>query len=229
MSKNQVVIYTDGACEGNPGPGGIGAVIFESGTRREISQGFRLTTNNRMEILAVVAGLEDLEGPSQVRVFSDSKYVVDAMTQGWVRNWETSDWVRKGGKRVPNADLWKRLLPLVDRHDVSFEWVKGHAGDTNNERADRLSYAAIERPDLLEDEGYLKQLELEEMLPSKITKEGQPCRKCGRPVVKKIPKRKPKPDQAYYYEYYLQCPECQTIYMVDAAKRSIQQKSLFED
>ena len=229
MAKNQVEIYTDGACEGNPGPGGIGAVIFDTGNRRELSQGYRLTTNNRMEILAVIAGLEALQELSKVRIYSDSKYVVDAMTQGWVENWKASDWVRKGGRRVPNADLWKRLLPLVERHAVSFEWVKGHAGDTNNERADRLSYRAIENSDLLEDEGYLRQLELEQLSPSKITEEGQPCRKCGTPVVKKIPKRKPKPGQAYYYEYYLQCPECQTIYMVDEAKRSIEQKTLFDD
>jgi ribonuclease HI len=229
MSKTQVVIYTDGACEPNPGPGGIGAVIFEKGERRELSQGYRLTTNNRMEILAVVTGLEDLEDPSEVRVFSDSKYVVDAMTKGWARNWEASDWVRKGGKRVPNADLWQRLLPLVEKHKISFEWVKGHAGDTYNERADRLSYAAIESSNLLEDEGYLRQMELEELSPSKITEAGQPCRKCGTPVVRKVPKRKPKPDQAYYYEYYLQCPECGTTYIVDAAKRSIDQKSLFDE
>jgi len=229
MPKNQVVLYTDGACEGNPGPGGIGVVLFDKGSRREISQGYRLTTNNRMEILAVITGLEDLEGPSEVRVFSDSKYVVDAINQGWVQNWNASDWVRKGGKRVPNSDLWKRLLPQIERHAVSFTWVKGHAGDTHNERADRLSYAAIESSELLEDEGYLAQLELEELSPSKITEVGQPCRKCGTPVVKKIPKRKPKPDQAYYYEYYLQCPECETIYMVESAKRSIEQKSLFED
>lgn len=229
MPKDQVVIYTDGACEPNPGTGGIGAVIFEKGTRRELSQGYRLTTNNRMEILAVIAGLEALEDPSEVRIFSDSKYVVEAMNQGWVGNWKATDWVRKGGRRVPNADLWKRLLPLVEKHAVSFEWVKGHAGDANNERADRLSYAAIESLDLLEDEGYLRQLELEELSPSKITEVGQPCRKCGTPVVKKVPKRKPKPDQAYYFEYYLQCPECQTMYMVDAAKRSIEQKTLFDD
>jgi len=121
MPKNQLVIYTDGACEGNPGPGGIGAVIFYRGTRREISQGYRLTTNNRMEILAVIAGLEALEEPSEVRIFSDSKYIVDAMTQGWVENWKASDWVRKGARRVPNADLWKRLLPLIEKHAVSFE------------------------------------------------------------------------------------------------------------
>lgn len=229
MAEKHVVIYTDGACEGNPGPGGVGVVLIWDGTRRELSQGYHLTTNNRMEILAVIIGLEALEESRKVTIYSDSKYVVDAMTQGWVENWRSSDWVRKGGKRVPNADLWKRLLALIQQHEVRFEWVKGHAGDPNNERADRLSYAAMESVNLLDDEGYLRQLELERLSPSKITEEGQPCRKCGTPVMRKVPKRKRKPGQAYYYEYYLQCPECQAIYMVEEAKRIIDQKSLFDD
>ncbi len=228
MSKEHVVIYTDGACEGNPGPGGIGVVMEYKGTSKEYSQGYRLTTNNRMEILAVIVGLEIIKEPSQVTIYSDSKYVVDAVTQGWVENWASMDWVRKGGKRVPNADLWRKLLLLVGKHDMTFTWVKGHAGDPGNERADQLSYAAIEGLNLLEDEGYLQQLELEKLSPSKITEEGQPCRKCGTPVVKKIPKRKRRPGQAYYYEYYLQCPQCQAMYMVEEAKRSIDQKSLFD-
>jgi ribonuclease HI len=228
MVRNSTVIYTDGACEGNPGPGGIGVVMEYRGVRKEFSQGYHLTTNNRMEILAVIKGLEAIKAPSQVIIYSDSKYVVDAVTQGWVKNWASMDWVRKGGKRVPNADLWKRLLPLIGKHEVTLKWVKGHAGDPGNEKADQLSYAAIEGKHLLEDEGYLQQLELEKSRPSKITREGQPCRKCGTPVVKRIPKRKQKPGQTYYYEYYLQCPQCQAIYLVDDAKRSIDQKSLFD-
>jgi ribonuclease HI len=228
MAKDRVVIYTDGACDGNPGPGGIGVVMESGGTRKEYSQGYHLTTNNRMEILAVIQGLESIKKPSQVTIYSDSKYVVDAMTRGWVQNWASMGWVRKSGKRVPNADLWKRLLPLVGRHELTFKWVKGHAGDPGNERADELSYAAIEGSNLLEDDGYLRQLGLEKLSPSKITQEGQPCRKCGTPVVKKVPKRKQKPGQTYYYEYYLHCPQCQTNYMVDEAKRPIDQKSLFD-
>ena len=229
MAEKHVVIYTDGACEGNPGPGGIGVVLICGSTRTELSQGYRLTTNNRMEILAVIVGLEALEDSRKVTIYSDSKYVVDAMTQGWVENWRSSDWVRKGGKRVPNADLWKRLLAVGEQHEVKYRWVKGHAGDPNNERADSLSYAAIESADLSDDEGYLRQLELERLSPSKITEEGQPCRKCGTPVIKQVLKRKRKSGQAYYYEYYLQCPKCQTVYMVEEAKRIIDQKTLFDD
>ncbi len=228
MIKQQAVIYTDGACDGNPGRGGYGVVLFEGGSRREFSRGFRLTTNNRMELLAAVVGLEALDEPSIVTLYSDSKYLVNAMNQGWASEWRDAGWVRKAGKRVPNADLWVRLLALTKEHEVTFEWVKGHSGIRNNERADLLSYAAIEEDDLLEDEGYLDRLELEKEEPSSITEEGQPCRKCGTPVVKKTPKSTRKPDQVYYYEYYLYCPGCETRYMVEEAKRYFNQGKLFE-
>lgn len=223
-----VKIYTDGACDGNPGPGGYGAILFLEGERQEISQGYRLTTNNRMEIKAVIEALKMVETPSEVTVYTDSKYIADSFNQGWLENWAQSDWVRKGGKRVPNADLWRELLDLTRYHEVDFEWVRGHAGHPDNERADALSYQAIEGDKLLEDEGYLEQLALEQRAPSKITKAGQPCRKCGTPVIRKVPKGKRRPGQAYYYEYYLYCPECQTTYMVEAAKRPIDQGKLFD-
>jgi ribonuclease HI len=227
MTINRVMIFTDGACDGNPGRGGYGVVILEGESRRELSRGFRLTTNNRMELLAAVVGLEALHEPSIVTLYSDSRYLVDAINQGWVSGWKDAGWVRKGGKRVPNADLWTKLLALTGVHKVTFEWVKGHSGIRDNERADTLSYAAIEDDDLLDDEGYLDRLELEKVAPSIITEEGQPCRKCGTPVIKKTPKSKRKPDQAYFYEYYLFCPGCETRYMVEDAKRDINQGLLF--
>ena len=227
MTEKHVRIYTDGACEGNPGPGGIGFVILSEGSQAEFSQGYRHTTNNRMEIMAAIAGLESLKGKCAATVYSDSKYLVDAVMQGWAYSWRENGFIRKGGVRVPNADLWERLLPLIEEHDVHFSWVKGHAGDAHNERADHLSYAAIDGKDLLEDEGYLKQLELEKLAPSKITEEGQPCRKCGTAVVKKKPRGKPKPGQSSYYEFYLFCPECETRYFVEKAKRKVNQGNLF--
>ena len=227
MTKEHVMIYTDGACDGNPGRGGYGVVLLERGSGRELSRGFRLTTNNRMELLAAIVGLEALEEPSIVTLYSDSKYLINAMNQGWAIEWKDVGWVRKDGKRVPNADLWAKLLTLIEQHEVTFEWVKGHSGIRDNERADRLSYAAIENEDLSEDEGYIERLEVEKEAPSKITEEGQPCRKCGTPVVKKTPKSKRKPHQAYYYEYYLYCPGCETRYMVEQAKRYFNQGSLF--
>ncbi len=221
MTKKHIIIYTDGACEGNPGPGGYGAILIFDGVRKELSQGYRLTTNNRMEMMAAIAALEALVEPCQVTLYSDSRYLVEAMSQGKASKWQEAGWVRDRGRRVPNEDLWERLLALCKRHEVAFEWVRGHAGDRNNERADYLSYSAIsqERPE--EDEGYLQARESESGAPTKITEAGQPCRKCSTPVVKRIPKRKRKPDQQYYYEYYLYCPGCKTMYMVEEAKRYI--------
>lgn len=227
MTRKRVRIYTDGACEGNPGPGGIGVVLLSDGSTEKYSQGYRLTTNNRMELMAAIAGLERTPEGSQVTVYSDSKYLVDAITKGWAEGWRARGYVRKGNRRVPNADLWERLLALIEKGKVDFEWVKGHAGDRYNEEADRLSYAAIGAPDALEDEGYRQALALEESAPTRITQEGQPCRKCGTPVVRKAPKGKRKPGQSFYYAYYLYCPSCEARYYVEAARREIEQGNLF--
>ena len=227
MTDKHVHIYTDGACEGNPGPGGIGFVILSEGTEELFSQGYRHTTNNRMELMAAIAGLEILKEKYTATIYSDSKYLVDAVAHGWAAAWRADGYIRKGGVRVPNADLWERLLLLIEEHEVVFSWVKGHSGDPYNEKADQLSYAAIDGENHLEDAGYIEQLELEKLAPSKITLEGQPCRKCGAPVVKKKPDAKPKPGQSSYYEYYLFCPECETRYFVEKAKREINQGNLF--
>ncbi len=223
----KLVIYTDGACEPNPGPGGYGVVLLDGGKKKELSQGYLLTTNNRMELMAAIAALETLNNPPSVTLYSDSNYLVDAMTHGRARSWKDSGWVRKGGKRVPNSDLWERLLNLDDKYDVTYIWVKGHSGDRFNERADAISYKAIESQNKLEDAGYMKQLEEERKKPTKISEEGQPCRKCSTPVVKRIPRRKINKSQSYYFEYYLFCPKCKTMYIVENAKRYFKQDSLF--
>lgn len=153
-SRKQVTIYTDGGCEGNPGPGGYGVVLLYGGARKELSGGFRLTTNNRMEIFAAIAGLEALKQSCQVRLLSDSEYLVKAMALGWTRRWKANGWMRNKKDRALNPDLWERLLEQTAIHDVEFVWVKGHAGDPNNERCDRLSNEAMRRRDLPADEGY---------------------------------------------------------------------------
>lgn len=219
LDQKKVTAYTDGACEPNPGPGGVGVVLLYKGSRREISRGYRLTTNNRMEIQAAILALESLPEPCAVALTSDSKYLVESVNQGAVSRWAQSGWKRTNGKRVPNNDLWERLLELCQAHQVRFHWVAGHSGEAGNERADALSYAALKSCDLPDDEGYIRALELENTAPSKITQEGQPCRKCSTPLVKRVPKRSHKPGQQYYFEYYLFCPRCHTVYMVEQAKR----------
>lgn len=145
-----VTIYTDGGASGNPGPGGYGALLMSGSHRKELSAGFRLTTNNRMELLAVIVALEALKRPGMdVEVYSDSKYVVDAVEKGWLLNWE-----KKNYKDKKNPDLWKRFLLIYRKHRVRFHWVKGHAGNPNNERVDHLAVQAYQTGELGVDAGY---------------------------------------------------------------------------
>ena len=150
-----VDLYTDGACSGNPGPGGYGLVLKYNGHEKESSCGYRLTTNNRMEILAVIRGLSMLKETCNVNIYSDSKYVIDAITQGWVYKWEANCWMRNKKDKAVNVDLWEQLLVLLDEHNVEFHWVKGHAGHPENERCDKLAVSAYLSEDLIEDEGYI--------------------------------------------------------------------------
>ena len=154
----RILIYTDGSSLGNPGPGGYGVVIPSTGSwlekDRELSGGFRKTTNNRMELLACIVGLEQLKGPSAVDLYSDSRYVVDGITKGWARRWQANAWRKSNGEKALNIDLWKRLLALCDQHEVRFIWVKGHAGNPGNERCDQLATQAAARPNLPADRGY---------------------------------------------------------------------------
>ena len=150
-----VDLYTDGACSGNPGPGGYGFILSYRGHEKEGSCGFRLTTNNRMEIMAVIEGLSTLKETCNVNLYSDSKYVIDAIAQGWVYKWEANNWMRNKKDKAVNVDLWEQLLVLLDEHNVELHWVKGHAGNPKNERCDRLAVAAYLGDDLLDDEGYI--------------------------------------------------------------------------
>jgi ribonuclease HI len=153
-SLPEVVIYTDGACLGNPGRGGYAAILMFGDHRRELSQGFRLTTNNRMELMGPIAGLEALTERCHVHLFSDSEYVVNGITKGWAKNWRKRNWVLSTGKPTVNVDLWSRLLDLCEQHEVELSWVRGHAGDEGNERADQLAVAAANSAELAVDEGY---------------------------------------------------------------------------
>ncbi len=152
----EVEIYTDGACSGNPGPGGFGVVLKFNGKRKEISQGYKRTTNNRMELMAVISGLNSLKTKCKVAVYSDSKYIVDAINKGWLYNWKKKNWVRSNKEKVLNPDLWEQLYDLLKKHEITFEWVKGHANNEENERCDVLAVTASKSGNLLIDYYCLK-------------------------------------------------------------------------
>jgi len=150
----EVKIYTDGACIGNPGPGGYGVVLIYGNHRKEFSGGFRKTTNNRMELFAAIAGLKKLKERCKVELFSDSKYLVDAINKGWVDRWRANGWHRKGSQMASNIDLWIALSELYEFHEVEFIWVKGHADNIENNRCDELANSAADKPALPIDSGY---------------------------------------------------------------------------
>ena len=140
-----VTIYTDGACSGNPGPGGWGAILQYGAATRELSGSEPSTTNNRMELLGVITALEMLKEPCSVDLYSDSRYVVDGITKGWAKGWRARGWVKSDQKPAKNPELWGRLLDLLDRHEVRFHWVKGHADNPYNNRCDELAVAEYQK------------------------------------------------------------------------------------
>ena len=150
----QVTIYTDGGALGNPGPGGYGVVMLSNQHRKELSGGYRLTTNNRMELTAVIRALESLNVRCAVTLYTDSRYVADAIEKGWAKKWRANGWMRTTKDKALNPDLWERLLELLEKHDVRVVWVRGHAGNPENERCDQLSVAAAHQSNLPPDEVY---------------------------------------------------------------------------
>lgn len=152
--QDLIRIYTDGACKGNPGPGGYGVVLISGGCKRELSGGFRKTTNNRMELLACIEGLRSLRRPSSVVLTSDSKYVVNAMVKGWAKKWRSIGWKLSPSKPAKNPDLWAQLLDLCSEHKVEFKWVKGHNEHPENERCDELAVAASQGEELPADTAF---------------------------------------------------------------------------
>jgi ribonuclease HI len=240
----EIDLYSDGGAEPNPGRGGFGVIMSYKGFKKEFSQGFRLTTNNRMELMGVIHGLERLKTKSIVNIYSDSRYVVDGITKGWAEKWKSKNWYRNKTEKAMNYDLWERLLVLIsNQQEVRFNWLRGHFGHPENERCDELAILALNSENLFEDTGYEENLFNEtgyelniaitnpfekgnfqnQKLNVKIRREGESCRKCGSGVILRPTKKKDlKPDQTYFFEYYLLCPNCKTIYMVEEAKRFVQ-------
>ena len=160
IAEGKMLIHTDGGANPNPGPGGYGVVLRYKDQRKELSGGFRLTTNNRMELLACIKGLDSLTEKSDVILFSDSQYVVNAIEKGWAKKWQANDWKAKDGSMRTNHDLWTILLSLCEKHDVEFKWVKGHAANMDNERCDQLASQMARRRNLPIDEGYESEIEI---------------------------------------------------------------------
>lgn len=152
----KIEIYTDGACSGNPGVGGYGIVFLYNTHRKEFSKGYKLTTNNRMETMAVIKSLKILKEPCNVTLYTDSSYVVNSINKGWVYNWKKNNWINSSKKPTPNVDLWEELLPLLEIHKVEFVWVKGHADNEENNRCDLLARQAMKNDTLLDDVNYKK-------------------------------------------------------------------------
>ena len=230
----EINLYSDGGAEPNPGKGGFGVIMSYKDRKREFNQGYKLTTNNRMELMGVIYGLERLKTKSVVNIFTDSRYVIDGIEKGWAERWKSKNWYRTRTEMAINHDLWDRLLTLISvQQKVTFNWVKGHAGHLENERCDELALAALRGGNLLIDSGYQpiqsKSNDMNEgdhIQPSarkiKVSEDGAACRKCGTKVVKKQTKKKvAKPGQTYYYEYFLLCPSCKTMYFIEDAKRDV--------
>lgn len=154
LQAGKILIYTDGGAIDNPGPGGYGVVLRYKGHRKEVSGGFRRTTNNRMELLACIEGLKALNRPCTVVLYSDSKYVVNGMSKGWAERWQARGWKLSNDEDVKNADLWQQLVALCQQHDVEFRWIRGHSGNPGNERCDQLAMAAAQGRDLATDVVY---------------------------------------------------------------------------
>lgn len=231
--KPIIDLFSDGGAEPNPGNGGYGIILSYKGKHKEFSQGYKLTTNNRMELLGVITGLEKLKTISVVNVYTDSRYVIDGIEKGWAEKWKANNWWRNKKEKAINSDLWNRLLELISKHEVRFYWVKGHNGHPENERCDSLATIALQSDNLIVDEGF-ENLEKPEQPQvhkdnvsrsgekRKITQEGDLCRHCNTPVVKKASKnRKLKTNQAYYFEYYMYCPSCKAMYMLEEAKKYV--------
>ncbi len=231
----KVTLYSDGWAVPNPWKAGYGIILCYKDIKREYSQGYTLSTNNRMEMMGVITGLSKLNMRSEVDVYTDSQYTINGIQKWWAKKWKSNNWMRTKTEKATNYDLWERLLDLVDKHTVHFHWVKWHNGHIENERCDELATLALNSGELIPDTGFVpKDIALPlitEKKPAKpllkkntniIALEGDICGKCNTPVEKRIPKKKKlKPNQTFYYEYFFNCPGCKTNYMVPEGKRDV--------
>ncbi len=236
----EVDIFSDGWANPNPWKWAYWVILSYKWIKKEFSAGYKLTTNNRMELTWAITWLEKLTKKSKVNLYTDSQYTINGIELGWAKKWRENNWYRTKTEKAVNFDLWEKLLELVSYHDVKFHWVKWHNGHLENERCDELATLTMNMDNLLDDINYIPSVEeLQKMTNSflqknnsldkksidknlKVLKSWDICRKCWTSVEKKIPKHTSKTKtQNYYYEYYLSCPNCKTNYMVLSAKREI--------
>ncbi len=229
----KVQLYSDWWSVPNPWKAGYGIILCYKEIKKEFNQGYILSTNNRMEMMWVITGLSKLKTISQVEVYTDSQYTINGIEKWWAKKWKKNNWMRTKSQKATNYDLWEKLLSLVEKHQVTFHWVKWHNGHIENERCDELATLALESNNLIEDKGFKgdiinsKKDKIAKVLSkkkntNKISSSWDICWKCNTPVIKKIPKKKKfKPEQKFYYEYFLFCPWCQTNYMIPEGKREI--------
>lgn len=226
-----VDIFSDGWANPNPGPGWYGVILKCGWHQKDFSQWYTRTTNNRMELMGAITGFQKLKTRSRVTLNTDSQYTINGLQKWWAKKWRANNWFRTGSQKAQNWDLWKILLEEYEKHEVSFNWIKGHNGHIENELCDELATLAMQRNDLLLDEGYIeapakplsiKTSSSQVSISLEFESAGCDCKKCQNPLVKKYPKHTKKTLlKQYYYEYYHHCEACKTNYMLEEAKRDI--------
>jgi len=228
-------IFSDGWANPNPWPGWYGVILRCGDHQKDISAWFKKTTNNRMEIRGVIAWLQSLKKPSVVVITTDSQYTINGIQKWWAKKWKANNWFRTGSQKAQNWDLWEILLSEIEKHSVTFKWIKWHTGHFENEMCDELATLAMKRSDLWVDLWYIEtpvssQTSLISWSKKNTSKTAslpwekiwQSCKKCGAELEKKIPKHTKKTlEKKYYYAYYHNCPSCKTNYMLEEAKRDI--------
>jgi len=244
MKLPVVDIFSDWWARPNPWAGWYWVILSCKWVKKEFNKWYKLTTNNKMELTWVIIGLEKLKKKSLVNIYTDSQYTINWIEKWWAKVWKANNWMKSNKTKATNADLWEKLLVLVEKHDVTFHWVKWHNWHEENERCDELATIALETFKLIEDKGFKweekqinmfsetekKQDKIKTVLNKhvdksiKISKAWQKCRKCWTKVEKKVPKKINTKNKSYYYKYYLNCPGCSTNYFVDDAKVMIDKK-----
>lgn len=235
----KVTLYSDWWASPNPGKWWYGVILSCKWVEKEFSAGYEMTTNNRMELTGVITGLEKLKIHSKVQVYTDSQYTINGIEKWWAVKWKKNNWYRTSTEKATNSDLWEKLLLLLEKHEVTFHWVKWHNGHKENERCDELATEAMKHKELHIDSGFNpKEISIQTPLYNeaiikektignsnskwKVSKEWDFCKKCFTPVVIKKPKHSKKTlEKSYYYEYFFTCPSCKTNYMPEEAKRDI--------